>query len=78
MINAGIVIILEIYPRSQHALAGVGFWMFWAIGYVLLVPFVFFIRNWRHLQLAITIPTVFFSVAYIWYSDSYMFAVYII
>ena len=66
MIGAGIVIILEIYPRHQHALVGVGFWLIWALGYVALVPYVYFIRNWRYLQVAITLPMVFFSVAYIW------------
>ena len=66
MIGAGIVIILEIYPRHQHALVGVGLWLIWALGYVALVPYVYFIRNWRYLQVAITLPMVFFSVAYIW------------
>ena len=66
MITGGIVIILEIYPKEQHSLTGVGFWMIWALGYIGVVPFVYFIRNWRYLQIAITLPMLFFSIAFIW------------
>ena len=47
---------LELFPIEQRTLAGVAVEFFWAFGYVSLIGMAYFIRNWRHLQLAITVP----------------------
>ena len=70
MVVSGITLILEIYPRSQHALVGVGFWMIWAVGYILVVPFVYFIRAWRMLLFVVTIPNAVFAFAYVWFEQA--------
>ena len=71
MIIPGIVIILDIYPASQHALVGVGFWIIWAVGYTLVVPVVYFIREWRTLQFVVTLPSVLFAFTFIWSATIY-------
>ena len=49
------ILAVEIFPTEQRSFAmnDIEFWVF---GYVSLTPIAYYIRNWRWLQLAITLP----------------------
>ena len=53
---AAAVLAVEIFPTEQRNFAMNCVQFFWAFGYISLVLFVYYIRNWRYLQLAITVP----------------------
>ncbi|XP_078712490.1 organic cation transporter protein-like isoform X2 [Lampetra fluviatilis] len=50
---------------GERMLAGIATQQAFGVGYMLLAPVAYFIRDWRHLQLAISIPEILF-IAYIW------------
>jgi len=55
----------ELFPANMRTLAGMSLQVFWAIGMCLLALLAYFIRHWRYLQLAITLPAVA-TVAFFW------------
>ena len=50
---------------NYRLVAGIVIEIFWAIGFLVLIGLAYFIRWWSYLQLAITIPSLFF-IAYYW------------
>ena len=45
---------------SKRAMAGNVIWMLFSSGYMLLALIAYFIRDWRTLQLVLSVPTVLF------------------
>lgn len=58
--GSGFVIILEIVGSRYRSDLGIGYEFGWASGYILLPLFAYYVRNFRYLQLLLTIPEVFF------------------
>ncbi|XP_074650859.1 organic cation transporter protein-like [Tubulanus polymorphus] len=48
-----IVATVELFPKKQRAFAGQIMFVWWSLGMMLLDLMAYFIRNWRHLQLAV-------------------------
>ncbi|XP_060073610.1 organic cation transporter protein-like [Ylistrum balloti] len=57
------VMMTEVFPARYRALPSVGINCFWGIGLIFLAIFGYFVRDWRHLQLLISIPN-FLTVMY--------------
>ncbi|KAF0288151.1 Organic cation transporter-like protein [Amphibalanus amphitrite] len=57
--------VMELFPPHHRTLAGVAAEVFWAIGLILLAVCCYFVQHWRHVQLAISIPTLV-TLLYIW------------
>lgn len=53
---------MEMVGQKKRMLTGVVSLMFFSIGYMLLAGFAYFIRNWRLLQAALTVPGIIFLV----------------
>ncbi|XP_067675691.1 organic cation transporter protein-like isoform X2 [Haliotis asinina] len=52
------VIVMELVGPSKRTLAGMVIELFWCIGLFLVGGLAYFIRDWHHLQLAISVPAV--------------------
>lgn len=52
----GIVMACELYPAVYRTFAGTVIELFWAAAWMFLALMAYLIRDWRHLQLAITLP----------------------
>lgn len=57
---------MEMVGPSKRLVAGVVCQMFFSTGYILTAAFVYFIDDWRKLQLALTLPGLVF-LCYWWY-----------
>ncbi|XP_074649707.1 organic cation transporter protein-like isoform X1 [Tubulanus polymorphus] len=53
-----IVATVELFPKDLRAFAGQIMFMWWSIGMMFLDLLAYFIRNWRHLQLAVALMPV--------------------
>ncbi|XP_015189080.1 PREDICTED: organic cation transporter protein [Polistes dominula] len=60
------VIALEMVGPKKRLVAGVGCQLFFTTGYILMAGFAYMIREWRMLQVAITIPSIVF-LFYWWF-----------
>ncbi|KAI8789878.1 organic cation/carnitine transporter 2-like [Biomphalaria glabrata] len=60
------VMVTELFPEVYCTLACCGLQIFWAVGIMLTSLFGFIVRNWRHLQLLISLPNILFIVM-IWF-----------
>lgn len=60
------VIAMEMVGPSYRLFAGVACMMFFSLGYVLTAVFVYFISDWRQLQIALTLPGLLF-MCYYWF-----------
>lgn len=60
------VIAMEMVGPSKRLVAGVVCQMFFSTGYILTAAFVYYIKDWRTLQLALTLPGVVF-LCYWWF-----------
>lgn len=60
------VIAMEMVGPTKRLFAGVVSMMFFSFGYMLTAGFVYFIRDWRHLQIALTLPGILF-MCYYWF-----------
>ena len=58
--------VMELFPPHHRTMAGVAAEVFWAIGLILLAVCCYFVQHWRHVQLAISIPTLV-TLLYIWW-----------
>ncbi|XP_072021112.1 organic cation transporter protein-like isoform X2 [Amphiura filiformis] len=54
------IVFTEIVGPSKRPMAGNVIWLFFAVGYMLIAILAYFIREWRHLQLVISVPLVLF------------------
>ena len=61
----GIVMACELFPAIHRTFAGTALELFWAAAWMFLALLGYLIRDWRHLQLAITLPGLI-TVALIW------------
>jgi len=62
----GTVMACELFPAVYRTVAGTALWLFWAALWMFLALMAYLIRDWRHLQLAITLPGVL-TIPLIWY-----------
>lgn len=60
----GYVYMVEIFPPSHRTTPSVGLQIFWSAGIMLLALFAFLLKNWRYLELAISIPCLAFLPIY--------------
>lgn len=60
------VIAMEMVGPSMRLFAGVVSMMFFSFGYMLTAAFVYFISDWRQLQIALTLPGLLF-LCYYWF-----------
>jgi len=61
----GIVMACELFPAVYRTFAGTALELFWAAAWMFLALMAYLIRDWRHLQLAVTLPGVL-TLALIW------------
>ena len=53
----GYIMATELFPPKQRTVMGVSHEFLWAIGGALLPLMAYFLRDWRHLQLAVSLPS---------------------
>eukprot|EP00057_Strongylocentrotus_purpuratus_P011498 XP_011665972.1 PREDICTED: organic cation transporter protein-like [Strongylocentrotus purpuratus] len=59
MLQSSFVLANELVGPSKRAIAGTVIWVHFAIGYMALSLLAFYVRNWRHLQLVVSLlPTI--------------------
>lgn len=56
---------MELVPPKKRTFCGFTWEVFWGFGMVLLGIIAYFVRDWRHLQIALAIPTLI-TLAYTW------------
>lgn len=56
---------LEMVGPKKRMFAGVAVQLFFTAGFLLTAGFAYFIKDWRHLQIALTLPGVLFF-SYYW------------
>ena len=56
---------MEVVGPSKRAWAGILIEFFWCLGEFLLLLLAYFIRDWRHLEIALSVPSIFL-LAYWW------------
>ena len=61
----GIVMACELFPAVHRTFAGAALELFWAAGWMTLALLAYLIRDWRHLQLAVTLPAIW-TICLIW------------
>ncbi|XP_033105734.1 organic cation transporter protein-like [Anneissia japonica] len=54
------ILLLELFPPKQRAIACCISTIAWGIGLCLVTPIAYWFQNWRHFQLAITLPMILF------------------
>ena len=62
----GIVLACELFPAEQRTFAGIALQFFWSIAWFLLALFAYLIRDWRKLQIALSLPCLF-TLSYVWF-----------
>ncbi|XP_078309889.1 organic cation transporter protein-like [Crassostrea virginica] len=65
LLSTAYVMDLEIVGPGKKMIAGTVFQLFWGVGMLILVGAAYLLRDWRHLNLAMTVPT-FLFLTYIW------------
>ncbi|XP_030828756.1 solute carrier family 22 member 3 [Strongylocentrotus purpuratus] len=59
MLQSSFVLANELVGPSKRAIAGTVIWVHFAVGYMALSLLAFYVRNWRHLQLVVSLlPTI--------------------
>ena len=59
-------LMIETLEPRQRNLGGIGYNFFWALAMLLLALMAYFIRNWRVLYLALSLPAII-TVSYVWF-----------
>ena len=54
----GFVMATELFPPKERTVAAVSHEFFWALGGAILSGWAFIFRQWRHLQIIVSIPTI--------------------
>ena len=62
----GIVLACELFPAEQRTFAGIALQFFWSIAWFLLALFAYLIRDWRKLQIALSLPYLC-TISYVWF-----------
>jgi OCT family organic cation transporter-like MFS transporter 4/5 len=57
--------VTEMFPASNRSFPSVGINCSWGVGLVLLAVMGYYIRDWRTLELVISIPN-FLTIVYAW------------
>ncbi|XP_063404468.1 organic cation transporter protein-like [Mytilus trossulus] len=65
LLGTGFVLGMEIVGPTKRSWAGLVFEFFWAAGAMILALAAYLIRDWRHLNLVMSVPPVLF-LSYIW------------
>ena len=65
ILATSVVLAMELFPTEERTFAGTAVEFFWALGYMVLCPIAYGLRNWRHLQLAISVPLVL-TISFYW------------
>ncbi|XP_038050723.1 organic cation transporter protein-like [Patiria miniata] len=52
----GFVLIMEMFSPEKRTLAGCLTGVAWGVGVALVTPFAYYLRDWRHMQIAISVP----------------------
>ncbi|KAH3846054.1 hypothetical protein DPMN_088347 [Dreissena polymorpha] len=60
------VMVTELFTATKRTRPSVGINIFWSFGIVTLALFGYLVRNWRHLQLLISLPN-FLTILFIWF-----------
>lgn len=68
--TSGIILVsyclaLEIVNKESRTYAGIFVMMFFSAGYIILAPLAYYVKDWRWLQVTITLPGVLF-LGYWW------------
>ncbi len=63
--TTSLVLILELYSIDHRAAAGCGFEIVWGLGVMWLALVGYLFPNWRHMQLAISLPSLL-AICYTW------------
>ncbi|XP_031719142.1 solute carrier family 22 member 7a [Anarrhichthys ocellatus] len=66
----GVVLGIEWTDVKHRTLAGIVMSLSWSMGNMLLAPLAYFIRDWRHLTLAVTMPCTAAIIAWWWLPES--------
>jgi hypothetical protein len=59
------VLAMELFTPKMRTFVGAGMELFWGVGVMYLALLAWLIRDWRYIQLAISLPSVL-SVTYLW------------
>ncbi|KAK3098265.1 hypothetical protein FSP39_017707 [Pinctada imbricata] len=65
MVQTSFVMDMELVGPQSRMIAGCSFQTFWGVGTIMLAGLAFLFRDWKHLNLAVSVPTVLF-ISYIW------------
>ncbi|XP_074659000.1 organic cation transporter protein-like [Tubulanus polymorphus] len=64
-LRISVVAVVELFPKNLRTFAGQIMFVWWSIGMMILDLMAYFIRNWRHLQLAVALMPVI-TIVDIW------------
>jgi hypothetical protein len=67
----------ELFPASERTFAGTALELFWASAWMVLALIAYLIRDWRTLQLAVSLPFII-TVAEIWLAGLTLITTYIV
>ena len=59
------VSVMELVGPSYRMIAGIALELFWACGAIVLALLAYLIRDWRYLNLAVSLPALLF-IPYVW------------
>ena len=54
----GFVMATELFPPKERTIAAVSHEFLWAIGGAILAGYAYLFRQWRHLQVVVSLPTI--------------------
>ena len=60
-----LVSVMELVGPSYRMIAGIALELFWACGAIVLALLAYLIRDWRYLNLAVSLPALLF-IPYVW------------
>ncbi|XP_064619580.1 organic cation transporter protein-like [Lineus longissimus] len=61
---SGYVLVTELFPSHCRTRPGIAIQFFWAIGIMVLAGLAYWMQNWRHLQMMISVPSLVLAASY--------------